>query len=1097
MKKITQNLTNVKAWQSIVFAFMFLFSLTINSQTVGEEFLANPGVNTTSADSDGVDGGGNFPANLGGWGAGAGGAYASASDANGDCLSPDRMFKFFKVGSADGQFVNQTITALPAGNYNWSLSTKWGDAGHASGPTGSASGNLPTWSAEGDNQPKFTIMVQDAEGAWVADQATVTSEPATVLTWLQDSGTWTNTETRDVKIKIAKNGGTAAGGGSNTDKLMYIDDVSLTYASALETSSGCDLNINMIDSYGDSWNGGYLTVSINGELFGEFANEGDAGAGEAETVAISTSYGDAVTFDFTCGSYCSETSFNVTDAEGNVVASGGGSDNADATFECLDPDAINLVASVTTDGPLASFSFDIANFVVGSPDADVDGHIRWTIFDSSDLENAIFSDVLYSSDDVAVPLPNGNHTMVFSLVDSNSVALDPAVESAVAFSTYAITGDDCVYTLTLNDQYDDGWGNADGSLNTIDVLVNGVVAANYTIGAGSLSFSIPVSYGEVVTLSYNIAGSGNWASENSFVLADSEENILVDGDSTTNGEPVSCNAPLTPVTFNVDMSQYGLGEGDTVHVNGEFTGWCGDCEYNLMSDEDGDGVYTLTLDLEQGSYFWKYTVNAWSAQEGFSEVIDGCTAQNGDNFDRQVVVGAEEMELTYCWNSCDAECPTGPAAIVAPWSEDFEDGDISDWSIVTGGDETNGWFLADLSTAIEGGSIAMLHQDDQGEINNYLVSPLLDLTSLINPILSYDEGSFYSDFYTYHGVLTSVDFDGTNAATATWIEIAEGVLAEELVSFTQEYAIPTDVTGIAFNYQGNYSDWWILDNVSVTEALGEPNFVTADPANAWGGFMSVFDLEDDGTQGGYVYGSGWAVADLQTTLNVDTPNIILEPNFNTYANAINSGEVGELEFWTNGEGGGNKFMEATTQVESFEAYNGADLTFTGTVLENTLVDGYTAVYFIKCLDPNNGYQDTLGGDYVFPIVAGEFSVTVDGSMLPAGKLVQFGFTVYGPNANAENPNHGRVVIGEQGLSTVDVTALDMIIYPNPSNGSYVTIQSPVNGVKYVEVFDITGKRLINTSLSADTLDVSSISTGMYFVKVTIEGQSKTSKLIIR
>jgi hypothetical protein len=288
-----------------------------------------------------------------------------------------------------------------------------------------------------------------------------------------------------------------------------------------------------------------------------------------------------------------------------------------------------------------------------------------------------------------------------------------------------------------------------------------------------------------------------------------------------------------------------------------------------------------------------------------------------------------------------------------------------------------------------------------------------------------------------------------------------------------------------------------LDNVSVTEALGEPNFVTADPANAWGGFMSVFDLEDDGTQGGYVYGSGWDVADLQTTLNVDTPNIILEPNFNTYANAINSGEVGELEFWTNGEGGGNKFMEATTQVESFEAYNGADLTFTGTVLENTLVDGYTAVYFIKCLDPNNGYQDTLGGDYVFPIVAGEFSVTVDGSMLPAGKLVQFGFSVYGPNANAENPNHGRVVIGEQGLSTVDVTALDMIIYPNPSNGSYVTIQSPVNGVKYVEVFDITGKRLINTSLSADTLDVSSISTGMYFVKVTIEGQSKTSKLIIR
>ena len=74
-------------------------------------------------------------------------------------------------------------------------------------------------------------------GAWVADQATVMTEPTTVLTWVQDSGTWTNTETRDVRIKFAKNGGTAAGGGSNTDKLMYIDDASLTYASAI-TSSG-------------------------------------------------------------------------------------------------------------------------------------------------------------------------------------------------------------------------------------------------------------------------------------------------------------------------------------------------------------------------------------------------------------------------------------------------------------------------------------------------------------------------------------------------------------------------------------------------------------------------------------------------------------------------------------------------------------------------------------------------------------------------------------------------------------------------------------------------------------------------------------------
>ena len=106
-------------------------------------------------------------------------------------------------------------------------------------------------------------------------------------------------------------------------------------------------------------------------------------------------------------------------------------------------------------------------------------------------------------------------------------------------------------------------------------------------------------------------------------------------------------------------------------------------------------------------------------------------------------------------------------------------------------------------------------------------------------------------------------------------------------------------------------------------------------------------------------------------------------------------------------------------------------------------------------------------------------------------------TIYVRNVGSEgNAWYHRLTTAEA-LSTVDAMVLDMRIYPNPSNGSYVTIQTPVNGVKYVEVFDITGKRLINTSLSADTLDVSSMSSGVYLVNVTVNGFKKTVKLIIR
>ncbi len=117
----------------------------------------------------------------------------------------------------------------------------------------------------------------------------------------------------------------------------------------------------------------------------------------------------------------------------------------------------------------------------------------------------------------------------------------------------------------------------------------------------------------------------------------------------------TCPAPATPtaVTFNVDMSDYGS-EFNTVHVNGEFTGWCGDCGYNVMSDEDGDGVYTLTMDINPGTYFWKFSVDGWNDQESFSEVIEGCTAENNNFFDRQIIIGDEALTASWVWNTCNA-----------------------------------------------------------------------------------------------------------------------------------------------------------------------------------------------------------------------------------------------------------------------------------------------------------------------------------------------------------------------------------------------------------------------------------------------------------
>ena len=235
-KKITQNLMKTIVC-SCIMAFTFLFSLTISSQEVGDEFLVNPGINTatgenTTTPDTGVDGSGNFPV-LGGWGSGFGGAYASASTANGDCHSNDRMFKMFKVGGTSGQFVTQTVT-LPAGNYNWSFWTKWAE--------------LVSWDEDGDSTPKFTILNDDDnDGSWEAVQTVITTQPTTVDTWVEQTGTYTNSIAREVRIKFYKYGGTTAAP-SNLAQLMFIDDVSLNFASGLgnvtDDTSLSDLTID-------------------------------------------------------------------------------------------------------------------------------------------------------------------------------------------------------------------------------------------------------------------------------------------------------------------------------------------------------------------------------------------------------------------------------------------------------------------------------------------------------------------------------------------------------------------------------------------------------------------------------------------------------------------------------------------------------------------------------------------------------------------------------------------------------------------------------------------------------------------------------------
>ena len=123
------------------------------------------------------------------------------------------------------------------------------------------------------------------------------------------------------------------------------------------------------------------------------------------------------------------------------------------------------------------------------------------------------------------------------------------------------------------------------------------------------------------------------------------------------------------VTFNVDMSEFDFdhfydqgNEFKGVFIQGEFNGWCGECD-NKMTDEDGDGIYTKEIETYNGDYKFIFTINGWDGvkrdkENDFEEWIspgkEGLDCDVAPEFKDYVIqVFQEDVILDpICWKQC-------------------------------------------------------------------------------------------------------------------------------------------------------------------------------------------------------------------------------------------------------------------------------------------------------------------------------------------------------------------------------------------------------------------------------------------------------------
>ena len=71
------------------------------------------------------------------------------------------------------------------------------------------------------------------------------------------------------------------------------------------------------------------------------------------------------------------------------------------------------------------------------------------------------------------------------------------------------------------------------------------------------------------------------------------------------------------------------------------------------------------------------------------------------------------------------------------------------------------------------------------------------------------------------------------------------------------------------------------------------------------------------------------------------------------------------------------------------------------------------------------------------------------------------------------------------------------LYPNPVSNGKVYISTKNDSEKEIIIFDLLGKKVLQTLISSKELNVSNLNSGVYIIKINEDNASATRKLIVR
>ncbi|MDG1146973.1 MAG: hypothetical protein P8N52_01580, partial [Crocinitomicaceae bacterium] len=511
------------------------------------------------------------------------------------------------------------------------------------------------------------------------------------------------------------------------DQSAWVGPVTFT-TNVCDAASQCDHTFEMIDSYGDGWNGNSFSFVQGGTTVSTETLA--TGSTATATVALCDGVTTYVIFA-NVGSFTGEVSFNVNDAYGLNVAflaagalPGAVAGDTIATFTtnctppaCLDPTALTAsnVGVSTADlswtdvaaSGLSNVEYGVAGFTLGT--------------------GTVITGTTNTTESISGLMPVTTYEFY---VQSDCGTAQSTWVGPFAFTTLLCPATSaCDYTFNMVDSYGDGWNG-----NEISFVQNGVTVSTGTIATGS-SNTATIALCDGVATDVVYATVGTYASEMSFDVVDpfgvTVATAVVGSVSgaagtvlatfTTNCTAPSCADPTALTASNMtdvsaDLSwtdaaasglsnvEYGVA-GFTLGTGTAITGTTNTTE--SISGLSGNTTYEFYVQSDCGG-----DQSAWVGPIAFTTPCSALALPWSEGMDN---AGA----LPGCWSMAGSE----------NWQFSNTAGfnHIGNNGVITGNTDTDGYFAwVDASGGAVGDSAT-------------LTSPMIDISSLTVPQLSFYE----------------------------------------------------------------------------------------------------------------------------------------------------------------------------------------------------------------------------------------------------------------------------------------------------------------------------------------------------------------------